>query len=53
MIRQQEILPAAAIILWSIIGSLGLIFGLGIVLYYHGKLEKLDDRPIQTKPSLL
>ena len=24
-------------------GSLGLIFGLGIVLYYHGKLEKLDD----------
>ncbi|MBI3720684.1 MAG: cbb3-type cytochrome c oxidase subunit I [Sphingobacteriales bacterium] len=35
--------PSAAIVLWSIIGSLGLIFGLGIVLYYHGKLEKLDD----------
>lgn len=35
--------PSPAIILWSIIGSLGLIFGLGIVLYYHGKLEKLDD----------
>lgn len=35
--------PSAAIILWSIIGSLGLIFGLGIVLYYHGKLDKLDD----------
>ncbi|MBL7763647.1 MAG: cbb3-type cytochrome c oxidase subunit I, partial [Chitinophagaceae bacterium] len=35
--------PSAAIILWSIIGSLGLIFGLGLVLYYHGKLEKLDD----------
>lgn len=35
--------PSSAIILWSIIGSLGLIFGLGIVLYYHGKLEKLDD----------
>ena len=35
--------PSSAIILWSIIGSLGLVFGLGIVLYYHGKLEKLDD----------
>src|SRR5690242_14521648 len=35
--------PTAPIILWSIIGSLGLVFGLGIVLYYHGKLEKLDD----------
>lgn len=35
--------PSAAIILWSIIGSLGLIFGLGIVMYYHGKLDKLDD----------
>lgn len=35
--------PSSAIILWSILGSLGLIFGLGLVLYYHGKLEKLDD----------
>ena len=35
--------PSSAIILWSIIGSLGLVFGLGLVLYYHGKLEKLDD----------
>jgi nitric oxide reductase subunit B len=35
--------PSAAIILWSIIGSLGLIFGLGLVMYYHGKLEKLDE----------
>ncbi len=35
--------PSAAIILWSIIGSLAFIFGLGIVLYYHGKLEKLED----------
>ena len=35
--------PSSAIILWSIIGSLGLILGLGIVLYYHGKLEKLDN----------
>lgn len=36
--------PSSAIIIWSIIGSLGLIFGLGLVLYYHGKLEKLDDQ---------
>ncbi|HET9746374.1 MAG TPA: cbb3-type cytochrome c oxidase subunit I [Chitinophagaceae bacterium] len=35
--------PSSAIIIWSIIGSLGLVFGLGIVLYYHGKLEKLSD----------
>ena len=35
--------PSAAIILWSIIGSLGLIFGLGIVLYYYGKLARSDD----------
>ena len=41
--------PSSAIILWSIIGSLGLIFGLGIVLYYHGKLEKLNDRAYTNK----
>ncbi|MBU9935341.1 MAG: cbb3-type cytochrome c oxidase subunit I [Ferruginibacter sp.] len=41
--------PSSAIILWSIIGSLGLIFGLGIVLYYHGKLEKLDDEAFTNK----
>jgi nitric oxide reductase subunit B len=35
--------PSAAVILWSIIGSLGLILGLGWVLYYHGRMEKLDD----------
>lgn len=35
--------PSAAIVLWSIIGALGLILGMGMVLYYHGKLEKLDD----------
>jgi nitric oxide reductase subunit B len=35
--------PTVATIIWSIVGSLGLVLGLGIVLYYHGKLEKLDD----------
>lgn len=51
--------PSSAIILWSIIGSLGLIFGLGLVLYYHGKLEKLDDeaythnaQPFMTKGEI-
>ncbi len=51
--------PSSAIILWSIIGSLGLVFGLGIVLYYHGKLEKLDDdaytnnaQPFMTKGEI-
>lgn len=35
--------PSTAVMIWSIVGSLGLVLGLGIVLYYHGKLEKLDD----------
>ena len=35
--------PTGAVMFWSIIGSLGLIIGLGLVLYYHGRLEKLDD----------
>ncbi len=48
--------PSSAVVLWSIVGSLGLILGLGIVLYYHGRLEKLDDEtftknapPLMTK----
>ncbi len=51
--------PSPAIILWSIIGSLGLVFGLGLVLYYHGKLDKLDDsaytnkaKPFMTKEEI-
>lgn len=35
--------PSPAVTIWTIIGSLGLILGLGMVLYYHGRLEKLDD----------
>lgn len=34
--------PTSATILWSFIGSFGLLLGLGIVLYYHGKLDKLN-----------
>ncbi len=42
-------IPAPAIILWSIIGSLALVLGLGIVLFYYGKLEKLDDNAYTDK----
>src|SRR5690606_32148364 len=45
--------PSAAVIIWSIIGSLGLVVGLGIVLYYHGRLEKLDDAAFTTKAAPL
>lgn len=41
--------PSAAIILWSIMGTLGLILGLGLVLYYHGKLEKIEDETFTKK----
>lgn len=45
--------PSAAVIIWSILGSLGLVAGLGIVLYYHGKLEKLDDAVFTNKAAPL
>lgn len=41
--------PTAPVILWSIIGSLGLILGLGIVLFYHGKLDQLNDEVFTNK----
>ena len=47
--REAGNTPTSAVILWSIIGSLGLIFGLGLVLYYHGKLENLDDKSFTRK----
>jgi nitric oxide reductase subunit B len=43
--------PGSAVIFWSIIGSLGLIAGLGIVLYYHGKTEKLNDNIVVNKST--
>ena len=42
-------IPSSAVVFWSIIGSLGLVLGLGIVLYYHGKMEKLDDNIVVNK----
>lgn len=41
------------VIFWTIIGSLGLVIGLGIVLYYHGRLEKLSDKTFLDKSSPL
>lgn len=36
--------PRTPVVFWTIIGSLGLVIGLGLVLYYHGRLEKLNDK---------
>jgi nitric oxide reductase subunit B len=51
--------PETPVIFWTIIGSLGLVIGLGIVLFYHGRLEKLSDKtfldnssPLLTKQSV-
>lgn len=41
--------PRSSIILWSIIGCLVLIICLGLVLYYHGKLDKLNDESFTSK----
>jgi nitric oxide reductase subunit B len=45
--------PSPAVVIWSILGSLGLVVGLGIVLYYHGKLEKLDDAAFTARAAPL
>ncbi len=37
-------LPGTPVIFWTIVGSMGLVVGLGLVLFYHGRLEKLSDR---------
>ena len=45
--------PETPVIFWTIIGSLGLVLGLGIVLFYHGRLEKLSDRTFLDNSSPL
>lgn len=45
--------PETPVIFWTIIGSLGLVTGLGIVLFYHGRLEKLSDRTFLDNSSPL
>jgi nitric oxide reductase subunit B len=45
--------PETPVIFWTIIGSLGLVIGLGIVLFYHGRLEKLSDRTFLDNSSPL
>ncbi len=46
--------PSPAVIMWSIIGSLGLVLGIGIVLYFYGRLDKLNDQVFidRSKPFL-
>lgn len=41
--------PTSATIIWSIVGSLGLILGLGIVMYYYGKMDQLEDSSYTNK----
>jgi nitric oxide reductase subunit B len=45
--------PESPVIVWTIIGSLGLIIGLGTVLYYHGRFDKLDDNTFINNASPL
>lgn len=45
--------PSPAVVIWSILGSLGLVVGLGIVLYYHGRMEKLNDAAFTTRAAPL
>ncbi|MGC3947844.1 MAG: cbb3-type cytochrome c oxidase subunit I [Chryseolinea sp.] len=45
--------PETPVIIWTVIGSLGLVLGLGIVLFYHGQLEKLSDRTFLDNSSPL
>ncbi|MEB2780478.1 cbb3-type cytochrome c oxidase subunit I [Algoriphagus sp. C2-6-M1] len=35
--------PTASTMLWSILGLLGLVLGLGAVMYYYGQFEKLSE----------
>jgi nitric oxide reductase subunit B len=35
--------PTASTMLWSILGLLGLILGLGAVMYYYGQFEQLSE----------
>ena len=46
-------IPETPVIFWTIIGSLGLVIGLGTVLFYHGRLEKLNDRTFLDNSSPL
>ncbi len=46
-------IPSGAVTFWSIIGSLGLILGLGWVLYYHGRLDKLDDNAYINRTAVM
>ncbi len=50
--------PGRAILLWSVVGSMGLILGLGLVLYLQGKFKTLTakesgpDTPLTTSEEI-
>jgi nitric oxide reductase subunit B len=46
-------LPETPVVFWTIVGSLGLVLGLGIVMFYHGRLEKLSHRTFLDNSSPL
>lgn len=46
-------LPETPVIFWTIVGSLGLVIGLGVVLFYHGRLEKLSAKTFLNNSSPL
>lgn len=35
--------PTSPIMIWSVLGTLGLIVGLGLVLYIYGQMERLNE----------
>lgn len=51
--REAGNVPETPVVFWTIIGSLGLVLGIGIVLFYHGRLEKLSDRTFLDNSSPL
>lgn len=41
----------SGVITWSVIGMLGLILGLGLVLYFYGQFDELEDETFTGKES--
>lgn len=43
--------PTGPVLFWSVIGMLGLIIGLGLVLYYYGQMDELSERMLTAGAS--
>jgi nitric oxide reductase subunit B len=50
--EQAGNLPTAPVIFWSFVGCLGLLVGLGAVLYMRGRLDKLISLSTSADPAL-